>query len=344
MNIRNPVIPPATIKGGGPGEYFVRKKDWRGKIRQPAPRILRGDPVHFDRLVGCSRSSHPHLHAVLGYKNERVQPARETKDCILEMYLSLLRAGLRIDKVYVLIVDHGDHDHVAVYRHLISREWRRFQPYYHENDWLLKSDFQWLVNRRYNLSGPEDTRNAQYISLAGRKTGKKQQDFLTKLRDEIASGLHQEFFATHESFLKYLQDDLKCEVEVNTVADDDDFDDDVEEENDSERAWLDVTTPERVAVSLKGPMCQPGFNFENHREKLCQKTALYTEFLRDASDIWKRFSDGYAKYRKRNLELHPGFCEIENGNLLHAFEELDPIRHLKVPAPNGGLPDSSLNH
>lgn len=270
----------------------------------------------------------------MGFKNESVQPSRETKDRILEMYLELLRSGLRIDKVYVLIVDHGDHDHVAVYRHLISREWRRFQPYYHENDWLLRSDFQWLVNRRYTLTGPEDTRNAQYITLAGRVTGKKQIEFVTKLRDEIASGEHPEFFATHDAFLKHLRDDLGCDLELNVVTDDEDFDDSVEEDSDSERVWLDVTTRERVAVSLKGPLCQPTFNFESHRQKLREKTALYTAFLRDPSGIWKRFRDGYAKYRKRNLELHPGFCEPIDGNLFTGFEDLEPSRHLKTaPAP-----------
>ncbi len=331
MNIRNPSIPPVRVQGGGPGEYFRRKTNARGQKREPAPKDLLGDPPHFDHLVRCSHSAHPHLHAVLGYKNEPVQPPRETKDRILQMYLHVLRAGLAREKVYVLAVDHGDHDHVAVFRHLVTRDWRRFQPYYHENDWLLKSDFQWLVNRRYGFNAPEDPRNAQYISLAGRNAGRDQIEFLSKLRNEIASGKHPEFFSTHDAFRKHLDDDLRCTSEMFVRAEDsDDFDDDVDEDDNSRRAWMKVITQEKHVISLKGPLCQPGFTFEEHQSELTKKTKRYTDFLRDPSGIWKRFRDGYRKKREQNLELHPGLCEPDGSNPFKGFEDLEPSRQIKI--------------
>jgi len=84
--------------------------------------------------VRFSSAAHPHLHCVLSYKSERVPPSRKTKDQIMKMLLALLRGGLAPDKVYGLGMDHGDHDHAAVFRHLVTRDWPRFQPYYHDND------------------------------------------------------------------------------------------------------------------------------------------------------------------------------------------------------------------
>lgn len=66
-------------------------------------------------------------------------------------------------------MDHGNHDHAAIFPHLLAPDWPRFEPYYHETDWLFVSDFQWLVSRRYHFRAPKDSKNAQLVSLAGRK-------------------------------------------------------------------------------------------------------------------------------------------------------------------------------
>lgn len=329
MNIRHPAIPPAGTHGGGPGEYFFRKTNSRGQTREFTPVLRRGDPHHFDRLAGLSSSRHPHLHCVFGYKSEPVPPSRKLKDSILAMYLRMLLGGLDPKLVYVLAVDHGDHDHGAIYRHLVTPNWRRFQPYFHDLHGRLKSDMQWLINLRYGLNPAEHPRNAQLITLAGRRYGEEQIAFLASLRDQLHSQELPEFAASHDAFVKHLIEGLGLKTEIVPYEEDnDDGGDEDTERKRSRRVWLEVTLRPGVVVSLKGPLCRPGFTMGEYQEDRRKALQEYEEFARDPSRVWQRFLDGYRKKREENLALHPKFCEPDDGGPCCGFDDLEPGRRL----------------
>jgi hypothetical protein len=325
VRVRNPPIPPVSIHGGGPGEYFFRKKNARGVKRDPAPKKLFGDPCHFDRLLRLSPSAHPHLHCVLSYKGEPVPPSRENKDRILEMYLHVLRGGIAAEHVYVIGVDHGDHDHSAMFRHLVAPDWPRFQPYYHDKDWLLVSDFQWLVNLRYGFNAPENPKNAQLVSIAGRKFDDEQIQFLAELRQEIANQRTLGNLDDHATFLECLKQ-MRCKAELKAVPDQEhDPDEDVEDSTHTHRFWMAVTTPEEIHVSIKGPVCHPSFSLKSYEPAQEQKDKGYQAFLRDPSNMWARFLEGTRKRREFNLKKHPRHCEPTSTSPSLGLEDLEPV-------------------
>jgi hypothetical protein len=62
----------------------------------------------------------------------------------------------------------------------------------------------------------------------------------------------------------------------------------------------------------------------------------YEEFVRDPSQVWQRFREGYRKKREENLALHPSFCEPDDGGPCCGFDELEPGRYVKAPANSFG--------
>jgi hypothetical protein len=331
MRVRNPPLKPASASGGGPGEYFMRKLNSRGIVRNPAPRKLFGDPSWFDHLARRSRSPHTHLHSVLGYKDEPACPSREVKDSVVGLYLCLLRGGLAADKVYCLGVDHGDHDHLAVYRHLVAPKWPRFQPFFHENDWLLGSDFQWLVNRRYGFNAPENPANAQLISIAGKHFGEEEIKFVAGLREEIKELRTSGALAKPRAFFDHLEKERGCSIKVIDAPDEgvtlggEDADD-----AEDGRFWIEVTTPSGLVVPLKGPLRTPSFKLEDYEKSLQKKQEKYQNFINDPSAIWQRFLAGSRKRRAYNRGKYPQFCDPNEPGPFLGFDDLEPSRHLTV--------------
>ena len=314
----------------------MSEKDSRGNKRDPAPRVLFGHPAWFDHLARGSRSPHPHLHSVLSYRNEPARPSRDVKDRIMGLYLRLLRGGLAANKIYCLGVDHGDHDHLAVYRHLVVRGWPRFQPYYHESDWLLFSDFQWLVNRRHGFLAPEDPANAQLISIAGAHFDEEQLEFVAELRQEIAILRSSGKLTQPGEFLEYLRKEKGCTIEVIRVSGEDGLPDgDKDNDTRASRVWIKVSTQSRsrpdtaLVVPLKGPLCS--LSLEKCEEAQQKRSKYYENFQGDASMIWSRFLDGIRKRRGLNKEKYPQFFEAGEPGEVLGFDDLEPSCHVKEP-------------
>jgi hypothetical protein len=324
MNIRHAPISSARSMGGGPGEYFFRPTNHKGEPRDPKPEKLFGDSGWFDHLARCSRSPHSHMHAILGYKKERRRLTRKEKDKILRMYLNVVRGGLDPSKVYLLGVDHGDHDHVAVYRHLVARDWPRFQPYFFERDRDVFSDFQWLINLKFELNAPENPLNAQIVSLAGKKNGEDEIDFVTELRAELDELRFDGKLQDHDAFLQHLKG-KDCTWWLATASD--------SEtgvvwtpgnETKSDRVVMKVSAPDGLEIQLKGPICSPGFTMEYYKANDVKKRDKYTAFLNNPSFAWQRFLNNYRKRCREMRELHPEFCESPEQDPLFEFADLQP--------------------
>lgn len=191
------------------------------------------------------------------------------------------------------------------------------------------------MNRRYNLNAPENPKNAQLVSLAGRKFGDEEIAFLAELRTEIAAQKASELFSSHDAFVKHLTQTMKCKTELMIVTDADDAtDDEVKKSGETVRVWMKVTTPEGLVVPIKGPICHPDFSMEKYGNAQEEKAKLYRDFVGDPSMVWKRFRDGYRKRCEFNLKRHPAHCEPKGVDLFLGFEELEPSRHIIIPLPN----------
>lgn len=320
MNITHPKLKAAVTSVGGPGEYFMRSKDSRGKPRDPAPQKLFGNPQHFDALARGSRSRHPHLHAVISYRGEPHLPAENLRNAILEMYVNLLLGGLARNKVYCLAVRHGDHDHLAIFRHLIDPRWPRFQPYYHEADKYLRSEFQWLVNLRYGLRAPENPHNSQLISVATRYFRQIDVEFVRDLRVEISDLVDRGTIVDHASFISHLQDGKGWKVEImrpRAVEEDD------AETNRERRSWLRITTKAGEIVQIKGPICSADFKVDTYNVRLAQQQQKYESFIGNPGPLWDGFVAAMKRRRARNAEMFPRFCDAGLGEL-SGFGDLNP--------------------
>jgi len=287
--------------------------------------VLFSNPDHFEYLVSRSSADHPYTSYILSYKHERQMPSRADRDQIHAAFLRLLRGGLKEECVYVLGVDHGDHEHGAVYRHLIEPRWRRFQPFYHKADLLSVSDFQWLVNRRYGLTAPENPINHQLVSLAGKHFGDDAVQFLATLREQVRQKWETSWLQNHEGFIELLKHlGYEPKLESHPAA----GGSEALSSSNSKRVWLRIRVDETDCF-LKGPLCSPDFKRCQHEKKQAEARAHYESFQHDPFSLWQRFLDGIEMRRKRNQKRYRGLCETMTPDAHLGFADLHPDRHVK---------------
>jgi len=251
------------------------------------------------------------------------------------MYVSLLLGGFARDKVYCLAVRHGDHDHLAMFRHFIDPRWPRFQPYYHEADKYLRSEFQWLVNLRHGLIAPENPRNAQLISVATRYFREIDVEFVRGLRVEISELIERATIVDHASFIAFLQHEKSWKVEIlrpSAVGNRE------EDANEKRRSWLRITINENEIFQVKGPICTADFKVDTYNAGLEERQQKYDKFIANPGPLWDGFLAAVRKRRARNHENFPRFCDAGNDEFM-GFDGLNPLLPLNLPSPDS--PDVS---
>jgi hypothetical protein len=327
MRVRTLKVAAVSSGGRGPSDYLLSKIDSRKRPRNPEPKVLLGDPDYFEYLVSRSRAEHPYTSYILSYKNERRILSRADRASIHADFLKMARGGLAEERIYVLIVDHGDHEHGAIYRHVIDPTWKRFQPYYDVADKHRFSNFQWLVNRRYGLSAPEDPANHQLVSLAGKHFDDGAVEFLVRLRKWVADEWKRAGLKTHDAFRQLLADHgwkatvKSYELEKARLAG--------EEEDFSpkeQRVWLEVENRAEM-ILLKGPLCSPGFRRADYEYQEAEEVQKYQMFLDNRFRLWDVFIQAERQRRKRNEKLYRGLCEPETPDACLGFDDLHPSRH-----------------
>jgi hypothetical protein len=235
-------------------------------------------------------------------------------------------------------VDHGDHDHSLDLRHLVAPNWPRFQPYYHETDWLLFSDFQWLVNRRFGLLAPENPANGQLISLAGKFFGDEQVGLLRDIRESAAKMWRCGGLQNRGGVLQFLGGfgavmetaEVYRAVERN--------DDAIASSTETAHGYrIKLRSKQGVEIPLKGPMCNPHFNRTAYEKKREADLKRYQEFARNPFGLWHRFLDGVRKRRESNLRHFPAYFDCNAPEVEEEFAELHParlVREANVPQPD----------
>ncbi len=98
----------ARGKGGGRGpvEYITRRDDpSTGKLRYPAPEVLRGNPVITRRLIDSLLFKHKYNSGVLSFAH-RDAPTEEQIEDVIDSFERYAFAGLNKDAYNILWVKH----------------------------------------------------------------------------------------------------------------------------------------------------------------------------------------------------------------------------------------------
>lgn len=326
--------------GRGPREYFLRKTDAKGKIRDPQPRELFGNSMLFEELVTFSNSNHPYSSYEISYRCEPNPPNSKDRAIIHEGLLRLLRRGMAEKHIYAIGVDHGDHEHGAILRHIVTPKWPQFSPYYHAKDHEVLSMYQWLVNRRYGFAAPEDPRRDQLISAAGRHFTVESRDVVAELRDWIKDEWAAGHLTNHKDFVTQLsRRGFDVQVVHWTRADDTAGVEDVEdveerrrrESEHDKRVYLNLTSRrkgEDIETLIKGPLCAVSFTRDTYESKRRERTNKYEDFLRDPFPMWRRFLEAIRKRRAMLDKRYAEFIDENPDTDYFGFENLHPDIHV----------------
>lgn len=323
MHLRTLHVRPVSKGGSGPSEYLFRPTNAKKEPRKTQPILLFGNPERFEKWVRASRSEHPYVSYVLSYKGEPAMPDQLTRQLIHQLYRQLLLGGIAEHHAYSMGVDHGDHEHGVILRHLLEPKMRRFQPYYHPIDKQIISDFQWLMNRRHGFQAPENPACHQLVSLAGKRFDGTHIAALLELREKLRRAEAAGKLASHEEFVRLLKADYaSVEVTPHPKA----------EKGDQARVWITVGDGKDFEMLLKGPACALNFNCQVYRQMQNRNLETYQSFLADPLPLWQRFQEGLQRRRKRNQRF-AALMDKQDQDTCFGMEDLHPDHHL-IALPN----------
>lgn len=324
----------------GPSEYFMRKTNSQGKVRNPKPRQLFGDFHLFEKVIRFSKAKHPYSSYSISYRNEPVLPSFETRAQIHGDFLKMLRGGLAESNIYAIGVDHGDHEHGAILRHVVSPKWPQFSPYFHAKDKELLSMFQWLVNRRYGFRAPENPANEQLLSLAGKHPSIGDREFIEGLRGWVNEEWDAGHFTDHQDFITRLRkrvrrvDVVHMGVGGHLQRPNGETSSGATQHLDK-RVYLEVargSTRDEIVTRIKGPLCAPSFRRDQHDADRAKRVAKYESFLMDPMPLWEDFATEMKRRRARHLARFVEYCGSENQDLI-GFDNLHPNNHVAQVGP-----------
>ena len=109
-----------TGGGRGPVEYITRKDDpSTGKLRYPAPEVLRGNPVITRRLIDSLEFKHKYRSGVLSFAPEDAPTDKQT-EAIIDSFEKYAFAGLNKDAYNTLWVKHTHTSSNRVELHFVT--------------------------------------------------------------------------------------------------------------------------------------------------------------------------------------------------------------------------------
>ncbi len=210
-----------TGSGRGPVEYITRRDDpSTGKLRYPAPEVLRGNPVITRRLIDSLEFKHKYRSGVLSFAPEDA-PTKKEIEAIIDSFERYAFAGLSKDAYNTLWVKHTHTSNNRVELHFVTprvelytgkslniappgwhgyfkpwqSEWNISQGWARPDDPTRKRDyepgFQALINAEREAKGDEpiaDTRQllTEYVLervTAGLVTGRD--DIINLFKEEL---------------------------------------------------------------------------------------------------------------------------------------------------------------
>jgi hypothetical protein len=260
----------------------------------------------------------------LSFRDEPNPPSAELRHRIHTDCLRFLAGGFAAEHLVTLGVDHGDHEHGLLLRHLAEPSWPRFQPYFHAADRKAFSTFQLLVNRRYGLAAPEDPKKHQLLSLAGKHFKDEHVEILMRLRELLRTHWGLKTVYNHEDFLGLLRRHGYSPVFVPHPH---------ATKDTPQRGWIEMkySDSERPLL-LKGPPCDPRFKRKVYELERAQVQQQYQAFLTDPYPLWGRFLEAVRLRRERNRKRLPVFMDDATKQDFFGFGDLHPDHYFKPRA------------
>ena len=109
-----------TGGGRGPVEYITRRDDpSTGKLRSPAPEVIRGNPVITRRLIDSLEFKHKYRSGVLSFAPEDA-PTEEQIEALIDSFEKYAFAGLEKDAYNTLWVKHSHTGDNRVELHFVT--------------------------------------------------------------------------------------------------------------------------------------------------------------------------------------------------------------------------------
>lgn len=105
--------------GSGPVEYITRKDNpTTSKLREPAPSVLRGDPLITQQLIDGLNFQHKYKSGVLSFAPEDA-PTNEQIERLMDSFEKYAFAGLEADRYDILWVKHTHTENERVELHFV---------------------------------------------------------------------------------------------------------------------------------------------------------------------------------------------------------------------------------
>ena len=149
-----------------PLRYQQGLRNSRKEVRNPAPEVVRGDAGLLHELVTTARVKDCLTTGVLSFAEGMARLSKIVQRDIMASFEKVITVGLSKGKIYFAWVRHTEHRrvelHFTIFRELIG-DGRRVTPYLKKLDHVLLTRWQWLINLKYELLGPEAAPKARLV-------------------------------------------------------------------------------------------------------------------------------------------------------------------------------------
>lgn len=95
----------------GPIQYVLGEKDAQGKLREPPPELISGDPDMTAMCIDMTQRKHKYTSAVIAFRDSE-NPTPEQRSKILQSFRDSYFAGLKENQYSMIVVEHKDKGNV----------------------------------------------------------------------------------------------------------------------------------------------------------------------------------------------------------------------------------------
>ena len=225
-----------TGGGKGPVEYLSEEKDAYGVKREPAPELIKGNPLQTIQLIDSLDFKHKYCSGVISFAPEDA-PSEEQQQELIDSFEQIAFADLEADQYSILWVRHNHTNHNRVELHFVTPRvelstgkslniappgwenyYRPWQDYWnYSQDWARPDDpkrartyhrgYQALIdaqNERLELNGNKPQTREDVRKIITNYLGEKIKLGQIKDRNDIVKALEDSGFTITRQGEEYL--------------------------------------------------------------------------------------------------------------------------------------------
>lgn len=151
-------------------DYLLGERNRAGVVRNPAPVVLRGDPMIAERLINTSPHRWKYTSGVLSFApGEAITPEIERR--IMDEFETVSFAGLSVERYAIVWIRHGhlgrqEMHFVIARRELVTGKSLNIAPPGRASRRLFDL-WRSKINAQYGLADPDDPARQKSVSLPG---------------------------------------------------------------------------------------------------------------------------------------------------------------------------------